>query len=125
MLLSKHLILCHPFLLPSAFPSIRVFSDELALHIRWPKYWHFSICPSSEYSGLISFRIDWFDLAVQGTLKPSLAPRFISISSLVLSRLYGPAVTSVHDCWKNWNFDEMDLCWQKVSLLFNPLLGLS
>ena len=70
---SKHLILCHPFLLSlSIFPSIRIFSNESVLHIRWPKYWsfHFSISPSSEYSGLISFRMDWLDLlAVQGTLK--------------------------------------------------------
>ena len=70
---SNHLILCHPLLLlPSIFPSIRVFSNESALHIRWPKYWSFSfsMCPSNEYSGLISFRVDWFDLlAVQGTLK--------------------------------------------------------
>ena len=71
---SNHLILCHPlFLLPSIFPSIRVFSSESALYIRWPKYWSFSINPSSEYSGLISFRNDWFDLlAVQGTLKSLL-----------------------------------------------------
>ena len=72
---SNHLILCHPLLLPSVFPSIRVFSSELALHIRWPKYWSFSfsISPSSEYSGLISFRIDWFDLPnIQGTLKSLL-----------------------------------------------------
>ena len=70
---SHHLILFHPLLLlPSIFPSIRVFSNESVLHIRWPKYWSFSftISPSNEYSGLISFRIDWFDLlAVQGTLK--------------------------------------------------------
>ena len=68
---SNHLILCCPLLLPpSIFPSIRVFSNESAVHIRWPKYWSFSISPSSEYSGLISFRIDLFDLlAVQGTLK--------------------------------------------------------
>ena len=68
---SNHLILCHPFLLlPSIFPSIRAFSNESVLRIRWPKYWSFSIRPSNEYSGLISFRIDWFDLhAVQGTLK--------------------------------------------------------
>ena len=59
---SNHLILCRPFLLPSIFPSIRVFSKELALHIRWPKHWSFSISPSNEYSGLSSFRIDWFDL---------------------------------------------------------------
>ena len=70
---SNHLILCHPLLLPpSIFPSIRVFSNESVLRIRWPKYWNFSfsISPSSEYSGFVSFRIDWFDLlAVQGTLK--------------------------------------------------------
>ena len=72
---SNHFILCHPFLLPSIFPSIRVFSNESALHIRWPKYWSFSfsIGPSNEYSGLISFRMDWLDLhAVQGTLKSLL-----------------------------------------------------
>ena len=68
---SNHLILCRPLLLlPSIFPNIRVFSNELALHIRWPKYWSFRISPSNEYSGLISFKIDWFDLlAVQGTLR--------------------------------------------------------
>ena len=73
---SNHLILCHPLLLlPSVFPSIRVFSDESALCIRWPKFWsfNFSINPSNEYSGLISFRIDWFDLlVVQGSLKSLL-----------------------------------------------------
>ena len=72
---SNHLILCHPLLLPSVFPSIRVFSNESALHIRWPKYWSFSfnIRPSNEYSGLISFKMDWLDLlAVQGTLKSLL-----------------------------------------------------
>ena len=71
---SNHLILCRPLLLlPSIFPSIRVFSNESVLRIRWPKYWHFSISPSNEYSGLISFRIDWLDLlAIQGTLKSLL-----------------------------------------------------
>ena len=76
VMLSNHLILCHPLLLlPSIFPSIRVFSNESTLHIRWPEYWSFSfsISPSNEYSGLISFRIDWFDLlAVQGILKSLL-----------------------------------------------------
>ena len=75
MTLYNHLILCHPLLLPSVFPSLRVFSSELAFHIRWPKYWSFSfsVSPFNEYSGLISFRIDWFDLlAVQGTLKSLL-----------------------------------------------------
>ena len=71
---SNHLILCHPLLLPpSVFPSIRVFSNESVLHIRWAKYWSFSISPSNEYSGMISFRMDWLDLlAVQGTLKSLL-----------------------------------------------------
>ena len=71
---SNHLILCPPLLLPlSIFPSIRIFSNESVLHRRWPKYWSFSISPSSEYSGLISFRMDWLDfLAVQGTLKSLL-----------------------------------------------------
>ena len=70
---SNHLILCHPLvLLPSVFPSIRVFSNESTVHIRWPKYWSFSSSPFNKYSGLISFRIDWFDLAVWGTLKSLL-----------------------------------------------------
>ena len=83
---SNHLILCCPlFLLPSILPSIRIFSNESVLHIRWPKYWsfNFSICPSSEYSGLISFRMDWFDLlAVQGTLKSLLQHRSSKASIL-------------------------------------------
>ena len=84
--MSNHLILCHPFLLlPSIFPSIKVFSSDLALHIRWPKYWsfNFTISPSNEYSGLISFRIDWFDLlAVQGTLKSLLQHHSLKASIL-------------------------------------------
>ena len=113
---SSHLVLCHPLLLLSSiFPCIRIFSSESALHIRWPKYWSFSfsISPSSEYSGLISFRIDWFDLLiVQGTLKSSLKPLSESINSLAFSLLYGPTLTSIHDCWKNHNFDFTDLCQQ-------------
>ena len=116
VMLSNHLILCHLLLLlPSIFPSIRVFSNESALHIRWPKYWSFSFSIShyNEYSGLISFRIDWFDLlAVQGTLKSSPAPQFKSINSLVFNLLYGPTLVSIHDFWKNHNFDYMDLCQQ-------------
>ena len=85
---SNHLIFCCPLLLlPSIFPSIRVFSDESALHIRWPKYWSFSfsISPSNEYSGLISFRIDWLDLLpVQGTLKSLLQHH--SSKALILQR---------------------------------------
>ena len=112
---SNHPVLCHPLLLlPSIFSSIRVFSNESALHIRWPKYWKsFSISPFNGYSGLISFRIDWFDLlAVQGTLKISLVPQFKSINSLALSLLYGPALTAIHDYWKNHSFDYMNVCWQ-------------
>ena len=84
MMPSNHLILCHPlFLLPSIFPSIRVFSNELVLHIRWPKCWSFSISPSNEYSGFISFRIDWLDpLAVQGTLKSLLQHHSLKTSIL-------------------------------------------
>ena len=86
---SKHLILCHPLLLlPSVFPGIRVFSKELALCIRWPNYWSFSfsISPSDEHSGLISFRIDWFDLlAVQGTLK-SLLHATINLNFSIISQ---------------------------------------
>ena len=106
---SYHLILCHPLLfLPSIFPSIRVFSSESVLHIRWTKYWSFSfsISPSNEYSGLISFRIDWFDLlAVQGVSRVFPNTTVQSINSLVLSLLYGPILTSMHDYWKNHSFD--------------------
>ena len=107
MMPSNHLILCYSLLiLPPIFPSIRVFSNESALCLGWPEYWSFSISPSSEYSGLISFRIDWLDLlAVQGTFKSPPAPQFESIHSLVLSLLYGPALTSIHDYWKNHSFD--------------------
>ena len=105
---SNHLILCHPLLLlPSVFLSIRVFSNDSFLHIRWPKYWSFSISPSSEYSGLISFRMDWFDrLDIQGTLKSLLQYHSSKASVLLaLSFLYGPALTSIHDCWKHYSFD--------------------
>ena len=107
---SNHLIFCHPLLLPpSVFPSIRVFSNESVLSIRWPKYWSFSfsISPSNEYSGLISFRMDWLDLlAVQGALKSLLpTPQFKSINSSVLCFLYSPTLTSIHDYWKNHSFD--------------------
>ena len=107
---SDHLILCHPLLFPlEIFPSIRVFSNESVLRIRWPKYWsfNFSISPSNEYSGLISFGIDWFDLlVVQGTLmKSSPTPHFQSINSLALSFLYGPTLTFIHNYWKNHSFE--------------------
>ena len=88
---SNHLILCYILLLlPSILPSIRVFSNESVLRIRWPKYWSFSfsISPSNEYSGLISFRMDWLDLAVQGTQESSPTPQFKSIHSSTLSFFY-------------------------------------
>ena len=85
---SNHLILCYPLLLPSIFPRIRVFSNESALRIRWPMYWSFSISPSNEHSGLISFRMDWLDLlAVQGTLK-SLYQHHISKASILQCSLF-------------------------------------
>ena len=119
---SSHLILCHPFLLlPSIFPSIRVFSNELALCIRLPKYWSLSYCisPSNEYSELISLRIEWFGfLSVQGTQESSPTPQFESINSLMLILLYGPTLTSIRDYWKNCNFDYMDLCWQSVNCCY-------
>ena len=97
-------------------PSIRVFSNESTLRMRWSKYWSFSfsISPSNEHPGLISFRMDWLDLlAVQGTLKESFPkPQFKSISSLVFSILYSLTLTSIHDYWKNYSFDYTDLCWQ-------------
>ena len=103
---SYHLILCCPLLLlPSVFSSIRVFSNESVLLIRWPKYWSFSfsISPSNEYSGLNSFRIDWFDLLAAQESSP--APQFESINSLAFSLLYSPTLTSTHDYWKNHSFD--------------------
>ena len=118
---SKHLILCCPLLLPpSVFPSIRVFSIELALCMRWPKYWSFSlsISPSSEYSGLISFRIEWFDLlAVQGTLKGllqqhSLKASILQCSAFLMVQLLHLSLTT----GKTIALTKMDLCWQsKVS----------
>ena len=105
---SNHLILCRPlFSLPSIFPSIRVFSNKSVLCIRWPKYWSFSlsISPSNEYSGLISFKIDWLALlAVPGTLK-SLLQHHSSKASLVLSFLYSSTLTSIHHYWKNRSLD--------------------
>ena len=113
---SNHLILCHPLLcLPSIFPSIRVFSNESALRIRWPKYWSFSfnISPSNEYLGLISFRVD--------SQESSPTPQFKSVNSSALSFLYSPTLTFIHDYWKNHSLDETDLCWKVMPLFFNML----
>jgi len=108
---SNHFILCRPLLLlPSVFPSIRVFSNQSVLRIRWPNYWcfSFSISPSNEYSGLISFRMDWLDLlAVQGTLKSLLQHHSSKALILWHSACFecGPTLTSNHDYWKNHSFD--------------------
>ena len=115
MMPANHLILCHPLLLLlSIFSSMRVFSNESTLRMRWPKYWSFSfsIIASKEIPGLISFRMDWLDLlAVQGTLKESSpTPQFKSIRSSAPSLLYGSTPTSIHDYWKNHSFDYEDLC---------------
>ena len=135
--------LSHPILLlPSMFPSMRVISNEPALCIRWPKYWSFSFStsPSNEYSGSISFRIDWFDLlAVWGTRKSLIQHHCLKTSILWLCTeepgglqsigsqrvghswsdlaqmhrlLYSPTFTSIHDYWKNYSFDYMDFYWQ-------------
>ena len=117
---SNHLILCHPLLLPSIFPSIRVFSSWSVLCIRWPEYWSFSfsISPSNEYSGLVSFRIGWLDLlAVQGTLK-SLLNTTVQKHQFFNIQLYSPTLTSIHDYWKNHSCDQTDLCWQSNVFAF-------
>ena len=123
---SNHLILCHPFfLLPSIFPSIRVFSNESALHIRWPKYWSFSfnISPKNEHPGLISFRIDWLDLlAVQGTLKSLLQHHSSKASNLWRSAFFIVQISHPHMptgktiALTRWTFVD-----KVMSLLFNML----
>ena len=122
---SNHLILCHPLLLlPSIFPSIRITSNEWALHIKWPKYWSFSfsISPSNEYSELITFRIDWFELlTVQGTLKSLIQNHNLKASFLWSSVFFTVQLTSVRDYWTNRSFDQTDLRQQSVSLLFDML----
>ena len=111
---SDHLILCQTLiLLPSIFPSLRVFSTKSVLCIRWPKYGSFSISPSNEYSVLISFRVNWFDLlAVQGTLKSfhqhhSSKASVLQCSAFFMVQLSYP---SIHDYWKNHSFDDTDFC---------------
>ena len=129
---SNHLIFCCPrLLLPSVFPSIRVFSGELALCIRWPKHWRFSfsISPSRGYSGLISFGMNSLDLlSVQGTLKSLLQhhnPK-ASVNSSALNLPHVSTLTSVHEYWKNHSFDYMDLPRQNdASSLLIHCLGLS
>ena len=107
---SNHLILCHPLLLlPSILPSIRGFSNESALPIRWPKYWSvsFNVSPSNEYSGLIFVYngLVGSPCSSRDSQESSSTPQFKSINSLVLSFLYSPTLTSIHDHWKNHSFD--------------------
>ena len=103
-----------PSLLPSIFPSIRVFSNESALHIRWPVYYSFSfsISPSNEYSGLISFRIDWFGLLpVKGTLKSLLQHHSSKALILCCSAFFMVQLSTIYGYWKKHSFDYTDLCW--------------
>ena len=120
---SNHLTLCHPFLPPSTFPRIRVFSNEPVLHIRWPKFWSFSISPSDEYSGLISFRTDWLDfLAVQGILKSLLQHHsskasILGRSAFLIVQLSHPYMTTGKTmALTRWTFDG-----KVMSLLLNML----
>ena len=113
---SNHLILYRSLLLlPSIFPSIKVFSNESVLHIRWPKYWSFSfsISHSKEYSGLISFRMDWigYPCSPRDSQESSLTPQFKSVNSSVLSFLHSPTLTSIHDHWENHCFSIYCLGW--------------
>ena len=109
----NHLILCRPLLLsPSIFPSIRVFSNESALRLMWPKYWSFSfsISPSNEYSGLTSWILTGL-ISLMNSQESSPALQFKSINSLALSLLYSSTLTSIHDYWKNHSFDYTSVCW--------------
>ena len=127
---SNHLILCRPLLLlPSIFPSIRVFSNESALHNRWPKYWSFifNISPSSEHPGLISFRMDWLAfLAVQGTRKSLLQHHSSKASILRRSAFFiVPTLTSIHDHWKNHSLTRRTFVDKVMSLFLICCLGWS
>ena len=119
---------CHPTMSSSVVPfssCLQSFPASGSFHMsqffnQVPKYWNFSfsISPSNEYSGLVSFRIAWLDLlAVQGTLKSPTTPQFKGINSLALSFLYSPTLTFIHDYWKNHSFDYMELCGKVMSLL--------
>ena len=123
---SNHLILCRPLLLRhSIFPRIRVFSNESALRITWPKDWSFIISPSNEYPGLIFFRIDWFDLhAVQGTLRSLLQHHNLKASILRHSVFFivYPTLTSVHDYWKNQSLDNTFSAFTVLSHTFSTSL---
>ena len=119
---SSHLILCCPLLLlPPIFPSIRGFSNESTLRMRWPKYWSFSfsISPSNEHLGLISFRMDWLDLlAVQGLSRVFFNTTIQKHQFFSTQLLHSPTLTSIHDHWKNHSLGQMDLCWQSNVSVF-------
>ena len=118
---SNHPILCCPvFLLPSIFSSVRIFSIESSLHIRWPKYWSINVSPSDEYSKLISFRTDWSDLAVQGTLK-SLPQHHNSKASVLQCSVFFMVQLSHPYYWKNQGFDYAGFVGKMMFLLFNLL----
>ena len=122
---SNHLILCHPILLLcSIFPSIRVFVNKLVLHIRWPNYWSFSfsISPSNKYSGLIFLGwTGWISFSARDSQESSPTTLFKSINFSVLSFLYGPTFTSIHDYWKNHTLTRWTFVSKVMSLLFNML----
>ena len=123
---SSHLILCRPLLPPSIFPSIRVFSNESVLCIRWPKYWsfNFSISPSNEYPGLISWILgwtDWISLLFKGLSRVFSTPQFKIINSLVLNFLYSPTLISIHDYWKTIALTRQNFVGKVMSQLFNML----
>ena len=119
MMPSNHLILCHPLFLPSIFPSVRVFSNESVFRIRWTRYWSFSISPSNEYSGLISFRIDWLDhLAVQGTLK-SLLQHHSSKASILRHSAFFMVQLSHPYMTTGQTLTRWTLVGKVMSLLFN------
>ena len=123
---SNHLILCCPLLLlPSVIPSIRVFSIESVLHIRWPKYWCFSFSTSNEYSGLISFRMDWFDLAVQGTLKSFVQHHSSKASILRCSAFMAPLSHPYMTIGKTIDLTRWTFVGKVMSLLFNMLSRLA
>ena len=122
---SNHLILCRPLLLPSIFPSNKVFSNESVLRIRWPKDWSFSfsISPSNEHPGLISFRVDWLNLLCnpRDSQESSPTPQFKSINSSALSFLHCPTLTSIHDHWKTIALTRQNFVGKITSLLSNML----
>ena len=127
MMPSSRLILCRPLLLlPLIFPSVRVFSNESALHIRWPEYWSFSISPSNEQSGLISFRVDWFDLAVQGTLKSFLQHHSLKSSVLRCSAFFMVQLSHLYTTTgKTIALTRRTFVGKVTSLLLNTLGSLS